>query len=61
MILDQTNLFSDDQAITATAASDNYIDLGATGTPKLRNAITLVRDISKGTPVHFPGDRGADG
>lgn len=32
MILDQTTLFSDQQAITATAASTNSIDLGAMGT-----------------------------
>jgi hypothetical protein len=33
MILDKQNLFSDQQAITASAASTNQIDLGATGTP----------------------------
>lgn len=33
MILDSQNLFSDDQAITASAASTNVIDLGAPGTP----------------------------
>jgi hypothetical protein len=32
MILDSTTLFSNAQAITATAASTNYIDLGAPGT-----------------------------
>ena len=51
MIFDKTNLFSDDQAITATAVSTNVIDLGATGTPKLRNATPLQRNISKGTPI----------
>ena len=29
MIFDKTNLFSDDQAVTSTAASTNVIDLGA--------------------------------
>lgn len=33
MILDKQNLFSDQQAITASAASTNQIDLGANGTP----------------------------
>ena len=32
MIFDKQNLFSDDQAITTTAASENVIDLGALGT-----------------------------
>lgn len=31
MILDAQNLFSDDQAITATAVSENVIDLGSDG------------------------------
>lgn len=53
MILDQTVLLSDDQAITATAASTDYLDLGATGTPKLRNATALIRNISKGEPIPF--------
>lgn len=51
MILDKSVLFSDDQVITASAASTNIVDLGATGTPKLRNAIALRRDISKGEPI----------
>lgn len=47
MIFDKTTLFSDAQAITATAVSTNVIDLGATDTPKhAANAIT--RDIGKG-------------
>lgn len=41
MILDSTNLFSDDQAITATAASTNVIDLGS----------ATRGDIGKGTSI----------
>ncbi len=41
MILDKQNLLSDDQAITASAASENIIDLG------------VARDIGKGTPIPF--------
>ncbi|WP_422096889.1 Bbp16 family capsid cement protein [Variovorax sp.] len=50
MILDNQNLFSDDQAITATAASTNVIDLGPTGTVP-RSPSALTRDISKGTDI----------
>ncbi len=39
MILDKEALFSDDQAVTADAASTNVIDLG------------VARDIGKGMPV----------
>lgn len=50
MIFDSTNLFSDAQAITASAVSTNVIDLGATDTPKhAANAIT--RDLGKGRPI----------
>ena len=52
MILDMQSLFSDDQAITATAVSTNLIDLGATGTPPL-SSTALVRDIGKGTPIEI--------
>lgn len=45
MIYDAQTLFSDGQAVTATAASTNSIDLGATGTPYGGSA--LVRDIGK--------------
>lgn len=50
MILDSTNVFSDAQAITATAASTNIIDLGATGTV-VGGASALVRDIGPGNPL----------
>ncbi len=40
MILDEQNLFSDNQAITATAASDNILNLGK-------------REISFATPVEL--------
>lgn len=50
MIFDSTNLFSDAQAITDTAASTNVIDLGERDTPKYAaNAIT--RDLGKGRPI----------
>jgi len=39
MILDKENLFSDDQNLTSTGASTNYIDLG------------VARDIGKGVPI----------
>ncbi len=39
MILDKEQMFSDGQAVTASAASTNYIDLGA------------VRDIAIGEPL----------
>ncbi len=39
MILDKQTLFSNDQAVTNSQASTNYIDLGA------------VRDIGVGTPI----------
>lgn len=50
MIFSLQQLFSNDQAITATANSTNVIDLGATGTV-LGGSNALVRDIGKGTPV----------
>lgn len=46
MITDATTLFSDSQAITATAASTNIVDLGATGTPA-GSSVALSRDIGK--------------
>jgi len=44
MIFDQQTLLSDAQAITATAASTNVIDLGPIKTG-------IVRDIGKGKPI----------
>lgn len=49
MIYDQQTLFSDEQAVTATAASTNSIDLGATGTPY--GGVALVRDVGKSGSV----------
>lgn len=47
MILDKQNLFSEDQAITTTAASSNVIDLGADGadvnSPNFKDAEVLVQ------------------
>jgi hypothetical protein len=50
MIFDETGKFSNAQAITATAASTNYIDLGATGVP-YGQTTAITRDIGKGTLI----------
>lgn len=50
MIFDSTNLFSSAQAITATAASTNVIDLGATGRV-VGGSANLVRDIGLGQQI----------
>ena len=50
MILDLESMFSDDQAITASAVSTNVIDLGATGIPPLAS-VALTRDIGPGMPI----------
>jgi len=50
MIFDATNLFSDAQAVTASAASTNVIDLGAAQTPK-HGAQAVTKDLGKGNPV----------
>ena len=50
MIMDRTLLFSDGQAVTATAASTNVVDLGATGTVYGASS-PVVRDIGNGTDV----------
>jgi len=59
MIFSINQLFSDDQAITASAASTNYIDLGAVGTPA-RAAAPLPRDQGKGNKVPFLAQVTAD-
>lgn len=50
MIFSAQQLLSDDQAITATAISENVIDLGAPGTP-YGAAAALNQDVGKGNPV----------
>lgn len=50
MILSQQQLFSDKQAITATAVSTNVIDLGLPGTP-YDAAAPLHQDVGKGNKV----------
>ncbi|MBT3042199.1 MAG: hypothetical protein KME67_04995 [Candidatus Thiodiazotropha sp. (ex Codakia orbicularis)] len=50
MIFSAQQLFSDNQAIVATARSTNVIDLGAPGTPP-RGAAPLNQDVGKGTPI----------
>jgi len=50
MIMDASLLFSDGQAVTATAASTNVIDLGATGTI-FGASSAVVRDIGPGSRV----------
>lgn len=50
MIFDQQTLFSDNQAITATAISTNVIDLQQIGIPVM-NVERLVRDIGKSDDI----------
>lgn len=50
MLQSQELTFSDAQNLTATAASTNIIDLGATGTV-LGAPAALTRDIGKGNPI----------
>lgn len=50
MILDNTAIFSDAQAITADAGSTNVIDTGARGTA-FGHASALTADLGKGTDV----------
>lgn len=50
MILSAQNLFSDQQAITATAISTNVIDLGVAGTP-YGAAAALNYDVGAGNPI----------
>ena len=50
MIFSLQQLFSDDQAVTATAVGTNVIDLGVRGTP-LDAAAALIGDKGKGIDV----------
>jgi len=50
MILSSQLIFSDDQAITATAISTNVVDLGVAGTPYGAVA-ALHQDVGKGAKV----------
>lgn len=50
MIFSAQQLFSDDQAITATANSENVIDTGVAGTP-YGAAAALNKDIGKGAKI----------
>ena len=52
MIFSAQQIFSDGQALTATAASTNIIDLGATGTVYGAPA-ALTKDIGKGNPIEI--------
>jgi hypothetical protein len=54
MIFDKTLLFSDAQAITATAVSTNVVDLLATGRA-YGHAANIVKDVGKGNaiPLHI--------
>ena len=50
MILSAQQIFSDDQAVTATAISTNVIDQGVAATP-YDAAAALNRDLGKGSPI----------
>lgn len=52
MIFSAQQLFSDDQAITASADSTNVIDLGVAGTP-YGAAAALNDDVGKGAKIPF--------
>lgn len=52
MIMDASLLLSNAQAVTATVASTNIIDLGATGVV-FGAAAALTRDIGKGVAIPF--------
>lgn len=51
-IFSENLLLSDDQAVTASAASTNLIDLGAMGTV-YGAAAALERDLGRGAPINF--------
>lgn len=59
MILSAQQLFSEDQAITATAVSTNVIDLGVAGTP-YGGVAPLYQDIGKGNKIPFLAQVTAD-
>ncbi len=50
MIFDTQTLFSDQQAVTASARSENVLDLGDMGIPH-GNKQAPARDIGEGTPL----------
>jgi len=50
MLLDVLTQFSDAQAITASAASTNVVDLGASGTP-VYSSKALNNDSGRGCPI----------
>lgn len=52
MLYDSTLMFSDDQAITASAVSTNVLDFGAVDTPK-HAAAALARDMGKGNEAEI--------
>ena len=52
MIFSAQQILSDDQAVTATAISENVIDLGAPATP-YGAAAAIPQDIGKGTKIPF--------
>jgi hypothetical protein len=47
MLFDANGLFSSAQVVTSSAASTNYYDFGAPGTP-IRGQAALTRDLGKG-------------
>lgn len=50
MLFDLESMFSDAQAITATAVSTNTLDFGAVDTPK-HAAGPITRDVGRGRPI----------
>lgn len=52
MIKDGETQLSDNQAVTASAASSNYYDAGATGTPP-QGAQALTRELTGGEAINF--------
>jgi hypothetical protein len=53
MLSDALGTFSNQQAITSSAASTSSIDLSATGTPAPGHTVALKRDIGRGNPVNI--------